>query len=212
MPDWKVTLSRPFLVNGISKTLETDHIVEGTSRNLAIPIGIEELFKSEAASGYQLVPKEACDYWNQWRITGGQLYEFQTELEGKWGISFGISEVKDVTEPPPEPRQHRNGATPHVGELPDLNSMLQNHLKLLQTRNAVLGDELQRKQAEFDRNNTDIMRISQMMTATQVDLATPPPALPPVEVAAKASEHAAIIAAKSGELKLKRKSRASHAQ
>jgi hypothetical protein len=173
MPDWKVTLSRAVLVNGAPTTLETDHLVEGTSRNLAIPMGIDELFKAETLGGYQLVPKEAVDYWNQWRITGGQLYEFQTELEGKWGISFGITQVMGEADPPP-PSPHRNGHTPsQAGELPDLNSMLQNHLTLLQSRNAVLGDELQRKQAEFDRNNADIMRISQMVG---------PLTLPPVEI------------------------------
>lgn len=179
MPDWKVTLSRPVMVNGLPKTLEAEHTVEGTSRNLAIPVGIDELLKREAAGGYQLVPKEAVDYWNQWRITGGQLYEFQTELEGKWGITFGIIQVAgEEPAPPPQPYQRRNGTTVHydtVGELPDLNAMLTNHLHSLQSRNQVLGDELQRKQAEYDRNNADIMRISQMVGPLPL-----PPALPPV--------------------------------
>ena len=182
MADWKVTLSRPIISNGAQKTLTTDHVVEGTTSGLAVPVGIDEIFKREAESGYQLVPKECVDYWHQWRFTGGHLYEFQTEIEGKWGISFGINEIKDVTEPPPEPRQHRNGnhAPTPADELPDLNSMLQSHLKLLQDRNAVLGEELTRKQIEFDRNNADIMRISSMLTAPApaVDLSLPPPSLP----------------------------------
>lgn len=210
MPDWKVTLSRAVLVNGAPTTLETDHLVEGTSRNLAIPMGIDELFKAETLGGYKLVPKEAVDYWNQWRITGGQLYEFQTELEGKWGITFGITQVMGEDDTPP-PSLHRNGHTPSpAGELPDLNAMLSTHYQLLQTRNAVLSEELQRKQAEFDRNNADIMRIGQMLTTTGVDLTVPPPSLPPVEIAAKQSEHAAIVAAKTGELKAKR--RVKHAE
>lgn len=175
MPDWKVTLSRPVMVNGLPRTLEAEHTVEGTSRNLAIPVGIDELLKREADNGYQLVPKEAVDYWNQWRITGGQLYEFQTELEGKWGITFGIVQVAGEEPPPPAP--HRNGYTKvvHGDELPDLNAMLTNHLQSLQSRNEVLGEELQRKQAEYDRNNADIMRISQMVGPLPL-----PPALPPV--------------------------------
>jgi len=175
MADWKVNLTRTVFVNGAARTLETEHVVEGTSRNLAIPIGIDELFKAEAATGYQLVPKDAVDYWNTWRVTGGQLYEFQTEIEGKWGISFGVSEIKDVTEPEPAPKPHRNGKLPTpTGELPDLTTMLENHLKSLTARQIVLGDELVRKQNEYDRNNSDIMRITQVLTTL-----TPAPARKP---------------------------------
>lgn len=170
MGDWKVTISRTLMTSSGPKTLESDYVVEGTTRNLAIPIGIDEIFKREAGDGYALVPKECVDYWNQWRMTGGQLYEFQTEIEGKWGVNFGINEIRDVSEPEPAPAPHRNGkALPApTTELPDLNSMLEHHLKLLTERQAVLSEELQRKQAEFDRNASDIMRIASMVS--------PPPA------------------------------------
>src|SRR5260370_10814821 len=117
MHDWPITCGRPVMVGVGLKSVEPDNRVDGTSRNVAIPLGIDEIFKREAANEYQLVPKEAVDYWNQWRMTGGQLYEFQSELEGKWGISFGISEVQAEAgiAPPPSHRAQRNGAQAPTG-------------------------------------------------------------------------------------------------
>jgi hypothetical protein len=166
MPDWKVTMTRSLNVNGASKAIQADHMVEGTTRDLAIPIGIEELFAREAANGFKLVPQQAVDFWHEKKNTGGMLYEILSELENNWGLTFGIADAAEEVAPPPQNHARTNGHQPQSDELPDLDAMLARHLQALQVRNEVLGEELKRKQTEYDRNNADIMRIAAMIQRT----------------------------------------------
>src|SRR5271168_1713834 len=168
MPDWKVTMTRTLMVNGQPKGVQADHLVEGTSRDLAIPVGIDELFTREAANGYKLVPQQAVDYWHAKGRTG-QLYEALTELELNWGLTFGIADAAETTADLPPPSQahaprSRNGASSE--ELPDLDTMLKHQLQILQERNVALDAAIDKATAERDRNEASIMRIAQFLTVS----------------------------------------------
>ena len=180
MPDWKVTMTRTVIVNGAPKAIQADHLVEGTSRDLAIPVGIDEIFKREAEKGYKLVPKEADDYWRGAQRSGGLLYEVLSELENNWGLTFGIADAaeSEAGNPPPSsahaPRS-RNGATPE--ELPDLDTMLKHQLQILQDRNVTLNAAIDKATAERDRNEASLMRIVQFLAVSS----KPDPIMPTQE-------------------------------
>jgi hypothetical protein len=160
------------MVNGQQKPVQADYVVEDSTRELAMPLGIRELLQKCSSTEPKLVPDEALAYFLH--DSGHlQFYEILSEMENRWGITFGIQTVQDVAATPPPAQtngyQRQIAATPAQAELPDLDAMLKNHLKALSDRNAVLSEELKRKQAEYDRNNADIMRISQMIVVTNPD-------------------------------------------
>jgi hypothetical protein len=163
MPDWKVTMTRSLNVNGASKAIQADHMVEGTTRDLAIPIGIEELFAREVANGFKLVPQQAVDFWHEKKNTGGMLYEILSELENNWGLTFGIADAAEEVAPPPQNHARTNGHQPQVEELPDLDTMLKHQLQILQDRNGALNVTIDKATAERDRNEASIMRIAQFL-------------------------------------------------
>jgi hypothetical protein len=166
MPDWKVTMTRSLNVNGASKAIQADHMVEGTTRDLAIPIGIEELFAREAANGFKLVPQQAIDYWHEKKNTGGMLYEILSELENNWGLTFGIADAAEEVAPPPQNHARTNGHHQQSDELPDLDTMLKHQLQILQDRNGALNATIDKATAERDRNEASIMRIAQFLATT----------------------------------------------
>lgn len=175
MPDFEITLTcTQAIVDGQGpQTWQKSTIIENTTRALAIPLGIDDLIKwskDALCADFKPLPGKAIEYWEEARRSGNlQFYEIQSMLDSTWGISFGITEVStQMPASKPEPRRNgrpaafANGVLP---ELPDLHSMLQNHLRLLQGRQETLASELSRKQMEFERIGSEVLQIEQMLLA-----------------------------------------------
>ena len=179
MPDFKVTLTRTVMLKGVPKALQLEHVVEDVPRPLAVLKSIGEIFEQESESGNHLIPKEAVEFWHEARTSGSlQEYELLSELENRWGITAGIQDLSEAVTTAPQHVEHRNGATP-PDEIFDLDTMLRNQLRLLQARNAVLNADIEKKTAERDKNDSNIMRISQMLTTTEPVFGGPQPLGPP---------------------------------
>lgn len=166
MPDFKVTLTRTVTLKSGPKALQIEHVVEDVPRPLAVLQSIGEIFEQESKNGNHLIPAEAVEFWTNARMNGAlQEYELLSALETRWGITSGIQDMSEVPPPATPQQQHRNGATP-PDEIFDLDTMLRNQLRLLQQRNAILNADIEKKTAERDKNDSNIMRISQMLTTS----------------------------------------------
>lgn len=166
MPDFEIVLSRTTPDGTWVKSVT----VENTTRNLAIPLGMDELFNwcaEEVArdAAAAPVPMAAVDYWRGCRNNGNlQLYEIQSELENKWGLSFVVKQARGGVAPPAVPvRQIANGAARPAPSLPNLETILTERLSLLQARETTLAVELDRLRDEHRDLREDIRQTSELL-------------------------------------------------
>lgn len=168
MPDYTIELS---IATGEHKAWTTEVTVADAQRNVALPMGMDECF-NWCAESETPVPAAAIEYWREARKGAMQMYEIQTELASRWGISFTIKE-KEATPPEiyreaPKTEQHnrvatsrRNGASP--SHLPDLRTMLQERLGYLQQQEKTVGAEAQHLRELLDGIRADIRQTSELL-------------------------------------------------
>jgi hypothetical protein len=179
--EFKVTLTRNVNVGGVLKALQADTTIEDGSRTMASLRGIEWLLLNAT----ELVPDAAREFWAEARRGSVAPHEVQSVLEDRWGLTFGIKDENPVIEMQPveRPVVVRNGdghmQFNHGNAIPDLNTMLEGHLHLLTERQAILSKQLADCQAEFARNNEDIMRITQVLTTLTPKEVMPEPVTTP---------------------------------
>lgn len=170
MADWVIGLNH---FPADAEPVQHSVTVENSTRNLAIPLGMTELFKWCAEETPCPIPAKAIEFWDDCKRNGNVLLtEIQTRLEGEWGVTFeikeatsngAVSEPRRRKEPTPSPANGKE-AVP-VPEIPDLTTQLGQRLHYLQEREKYLAREMERIREQHDYIDDQVQETMALLTA-----------------------------------------------
>lgn len=173
MNNWTVELSKP-IARGQAWTQSVT--VEGMEYHLALVKGLDELFhwcgEEARANPDAPVSQQAVDYWHECRASGGmQLYEIQTELDNRYGISFIIKPIEEVAPPSARPSHNGKPAAPVDAEpakQPGIRDILKERMAILQAHEKQLLQQITRLQDEYDDVREDLREVTTLLTTLGV--------------------------------------------
>ena len=167
MPDFEFTLTK---VNPDKTAIVRSVTLENYSPQQVTFDGIESLMRWAEEDPESGIPKAAVDYWDQ-NKHGGPLYEAQSGLTERFGISFGVKEINNEPAPKPMKAAPKSSPTRPKAENKQLNlrNLLAQHLEYLQDRQKELTAERKLIDREMNENRDSINEIMSFMavSATQ---------------------------------------------